>query len=60
MGFENLKIKQYELLEYLQHHGYSSDTIKKISMVIRDIISNGEKNGWNTYNDVYHSYENAG
>ena len=60
MGFENLKTKQYELLEYLQHHGYSSYTIKKISMIIRDIISNGEQNGWNTYNDVYHSYENAG
>lgn len=57
MCFENLKSKHHELLQFLKTENYSTTTIRIVSNEISAIIKNAEKFGWQTYRDVYHTYE---
>lgn len=57
MCFENLKSKHQELLQFLKTENYSATTIRIVSNGITVIIENAEKLGWQTYQDVYHTYE---
>ena len=57
MCFENLKSNHQELLLFLKTENYSATTIRIVSNEITVIIENAEEFGWQTYQDVYHTYE---
>ena len=55
--FENLKSKHQELLQFLKTENYSTTTIHIAANEITVIIENAEEFGWQTYQDIYHTYE---
>lgn len=60
MCFENLKSRQHELLQFLRDENYSATVIRGVANEIRTILENAESFGWETYRDVYRTYETRG
>lgn len=60
MYFENLKSRQHELLQFLKDEDYSATVIRNVTNEINSILENAESSGWETYRDVYRTYETGG
>lgn len=60
MCFKNLSSKQHELLQFLKDENYSATVIRNVTNEIKSILENAESSGWETYGDVYHTYEAKG
>jgi len=59
MNLANLYENNNKLIQYLKKHDYSANHIAKVHFILSLILKNSEKNGWNSYEDVYHYFESV-
>ncbi|MBK5262825.1 MAG: tyrosine-type recombinase/integrase [Peptostreptococcaceae bacterium] len=56
MIFDYLKSHNQELLQHMVEHGYSESYIHTHEAVINFILTNADKNEWQSYEEVYNVY----
>lgn len=56
MNLQNLREQYPKLLLYMGEKGYAQEYISKIRTVIMRVITDGEKEGWTSYADIYEDY----
>ena len=60
MNLQNLSERHPELIAYMKDNGYSNDYVERVKREINKIIANADRNGWQSYVDIYRDYANQG